>query len=203
MLGNWPTHRFWHPESIFVESNGMGLPHPVCDPMDMACSDLYCVLVRTGIVSYKTHILATSLTYVRPWWLVRHGKLEEARASIVRLTSKKQTSANVEDTLAMMIHTNELEIQQTTGTSYLDCFKGVDLRRTELTVMTWVIQQTSGSQMFGWSTYFLLQVGLSGDSAYSLNIGQSAMGFAGTVGSWVCHRCLEPLFFAHMLASSD
>lgn len=119
-----------------------------------------------------------------PWWLVRHGKLDEARAAISRLTSKKNTSFNVEDTLAMMIHTNELEIQQTAGTSYLDCFKGVDLRRTELTVMTWVIQQTSGSPMMGWSTYFLLQVGLSGDSAYSLNIGQSAMGFVGTVASW-------------------
>ena len=99
----------------------------------------------------------------------------------------------------MMIHTNELEIQQTAGTSYLDCFKGVDLRRTELTVMTWVIQQTSGSAMMGWSTYFLLQVGLSGDSAYSLNIGQSAMGFVGTVASWVSHHysvihCLLPTF---------
>lgn len=92
----------------------------------------------------------------------------------------------------MMIHTNELEIQQTAGTSYLDCFKGVDLRRTELTVMTWVIQQTSGSAMMGWSTYFLLQVGLSGTNAYSLNIGQSAMGFVGTVASWVSHQLSVP-----------
>ena len=50
----------------------------------------------------------------------------------------------------MIIHTNELEVQQTSGTSYLDCFKGVDLRRTELTVMSWVVQQTSGSAMMGW-----------------------------------------------------
>ena len=85
----------------------------------------------------------------------------------------------------MMIHTNELEIQQTSGTSYIDCFKNADLRRTELTVMTWVIQQTSGSPMMGWGTYFLLQVGLSGDSAYSIGVGQSAMGFVGTVASWV------------------
>jgi MFS transporter, SP family, general alpha glucoside:H+ symporter len=91
----------------------------------------------------------------------------------------------VEDTLAMIIHTNELEVQQTAGTSYWDCFKGVDLRRTELTVMSWVVQQTSGSAMMGWATYFMLQVGLSQNNAYSLGIGNSAMGFVGTVASWV------------------
>lgn len=132
-------------------------------------------------------IVFTWLTTIRPWWLVRHGKLDEARTALLRLTTKKNANFNVEDTLAMMIHTNELEMQQTAGTSYLDCFKGVDRRRTELTVMTWVIQQTSGSAMMGWSTYFLLQVGLSGSDAYSLNIGQSAMGFVGTVASWVSH----------------
>lgn len=99
------------------------------------------------------------------------------------------TESNVEDTLAMMIHTNELEIQQTAGTSYLDCFKGTDLRRTELTIMTWVIQQTSGSAMMGWGTYFLIQVGLAPGDAYSLGIGQSAMGFCGTVASWVSFHC--------------
>ncbi len=119
-----------------------------------------------------------------PWWQVRHGKLDGARAGLLRLTSKNNKDFNVEDTLAMMIHTNELEIQQTSGTSYWDCMKGVDLRRTELTVMTWVIQQTSGSPMIGWGTYFMAQAGLTEKDAFSLGVGQSAMGFVGTVGSW-------------------
>jgi len=119
-----------------------------------------------------------------PWWLVRHGKIEQARLALLRLTSKKNASFNVEDTLAMMIHTNELEIQQTSGTSYLDCFKGIDLRRTEITIMVWMIQQTSGSPMIGWGTYFMTQVGLTENNAYSLGVAQSAMGFVGTVGSW-------------------
>jgi MFS transporter, SP family, general alpha glucoside:H+ symporter len=100
------------------------------------------------------------------------------------LTSRNNKEFNVEDTLAMMIHTNELEIQQTSGTTYWDCFKGVDLRRTELTIGTWLIQQTSGSPMIGWGTYFMLQAGLTSANAYSLGVGQSAMGFVGTVGSW-------------------
>ncbi|KAK5078996.1 hypothetical protein LTS08_003855 [Lithohypha guttulata] len=120
-----------------------------------------------------------------PWWLVRHGKLDQARAALAKLTNAKANAQfNIEDTLAMMIHTNELEIQQTSGTSYLDCFKGVDLRRTEVTVMTWVIQQTSGSPMIGWGTYFMTQAGLADTDAFSLGVGQSAMGFVGTVGSW-------------------
>ena len=120
-----------------------------------------------------------------PWWLVRHGKIDQARASILRLTSKKNVNFNVEDTLAMMIHTNELEIQQTAGTSYWDCFKGVDLRRTEVTCVTWLIQQTSGSPMIGWATYSMEQAGLSPNNAYSLGVGCSALGFCGTVLSWL------------------
>lgn len=119
-----------------------------------------------------------------PWWLVRHGKIDEARHALLRLTSKKNENFNVEDTLAMMIHTNELEIQQTAGTSYLDCFKGVDLRRTEVTCITWLVQQTSGSPMIGWATYFLTQAGLNPTNAYSIGVGASAMGFCGTVLSW-------------------
>lgn len=84
----------------------------------------------------------------------------------------------------MMIHTNELEIQQTSGTSYWHCFKGVDLRRTEITCLVWLMQQTSGSAMIGWGTYFMKQAGLSQADAFSLGVGQSAMGFVGTVGSW-------------------
>lgn len=120
-----------------------------------------------------------------PWWLVRHGKLDAARAALLKLTvAKNNPGFNVEDTLAMMIHTNELEIQQTSGTSYWHCFKGVDLRRTEITILTWVIQQTSGSPMIGWGTYFMKQAGLDESDAFSLGVGQSAMGFVGTITSW-------------------
>jgi MFS transporter, SP family, general alpha glucoside:H+ symporter len=67
-----------------------------------------------------------------PWWLVRHNRLDEARRALTRLTSEKNTDFNVEDTLAIMIHTTEMEAQFTAGTSYFDCFKGVNLRRTEI-----------------------------------------------------------------------
>lgn len=119
-----------------------------------------------------------------PWWLVRRNRIDDARTALLRLTSKKNTSFNVDDTIAMMIHTNELEIQQSSGASYLDCFRGTDLRRTEITTMTWLMQQTSGSAMIGWGTYFMTQVGLSKSDAYSLGVAQYGMAFLGTVASW-------------------
>jgi SP family general alpha glucoside:H+ symporter-like MFS transporter len=155
--------------------------------MDLACSDFHRSLLRTRITMVSlldSRSGSATLTVLEHRWLVRHGKIDAARAALLRLTSKNNKEFNVEDTLAMMIHTNELEIQQTSGTTYWDCFKGVDLRRTELTVGTWLIQQTSGSPMIGWGTYFMLQAGLSSPNAYSLGVGQSAMGFIGTVGSW-------------------
>jgi MFS transporter, SP family, general alpha glucoside:H+ symporter len=78
----------------------------------------------------------------------------------------------------MMIHTNELEIQQSAGTSYWDCFRGVDLRRTEISCLVWLIQTSTG-------IYFMEQVGISDSAAYSIGIGQSAMGAVGTVLSWI------------------
>src|ERR1700722_5470138 len=112
-------------------------------PMDLACSDFHRSLLRTRITMvslFDSHSGSATLTVLEYRWLVRHGKIEAARAALLRLTSKNNKDFNVEDTLAMMIHTNELEIQQTSGTTYWDCFKGVDLRRTELTVGTWLIQ---------------------------------------------------------------
>jgi len=53
-----------------------------------------------------------------------------------------------------MIQTNEREQQMQSGTSYKDCFKGVDRRRTEITCMVWIIQTLCGSTFMGFSTYF-------------------------------------------------
>lgn len=69
-----------------------------------------------------------------PWWYVRKGNRAAARASLLRLTSKNQPNFNVDETLAMIEHTNEMEKQLKEGTGYLDCFRGVDLRRSEIVI---------------------------------------------------------------------
>ncbi|KAI1079788.1 putative MFS alpha-glucoside transporter [Whalleya microplaca] len=120
-----------------------------------------------------------------PWWLVRKGKLEAAKRSLLRLTSLNQeTGFDADETVAMMVHTSALEQNITQGGSYLDCFKGINLRRTEIVCMCWAIQNLSGNSFSNYSTYFLQQAGLSDSTAYSFAMGQYAINCAGVFGSW-------------------
>lgn len=119
-----------------------------------------------------------------PWWLVRKGRLDEAKHMIMRLTSRNQPNFNADETLAMMVHTNEMEKALTEGTSYWDCFKGVDLRRTEITCNTWMVQVWCGSSFMGFSTYFYEQAGLDVSNAFTLSMCQYALGAVGVFAAW-------------------
>ncbi|KAK4975662.1 hypothetical protein LTR66_010921 [Elasticomyces elasticus] len=119
-----------------------------------------------------------------PWWLVRKGRLNEAERSLRRLTTKGDTSFDPQKTIAMMIHTNELEKQASAGTSYWDCFRGSDLRRTEIACMAWGIQTLAGSGIMGGASQFFVQAGLEADKAFDLTMGQYALGAFGTVSAW-------------------
>ena len=119
-----------------------------------------------------------------PWWLVRTGKYEQARKVIGRL-DRHADSQEVEDQLGLMIHTNALEKSLAAGTSYWQCFRGVDLRRTEIASGAWAIQNLCGSAFMGYSTFFLEQAGLATTYAFDLSIAQYALGMCGTVTSWV------------------
>ena len=121
-----------------------------------------------------------------PWYLVRKDRLDEAKQSIKRLGGKK-SSDQINGTLAMMVHTARLESEmesQRSGTSYLDCFKGVDLRRTEICCVTFAGQILAGSSFAYSPTYFFTTAGMSDDDAYSLNLGGTAIAFCGTIFSW-------------------
>ncbi|KEZ45748.1 hypothetical protein SAPIO_CDS1546 [Scedosporium apiospermum] len=120
-----------------------------------------------------------------PWWLVRRGRIEDAKKSLLRLTSvDRETDFDADETVAMMVHTTALEEKITAGASYLDCFKGTDLRRTEVVCMVWAMQNLSGNAFSNYSTYFLEQAGLPTNKAYSFALGQYAINMAGVFGAW-------------------
>ncbi|KAJ4142481.1 hypothetical protein NW754_009923 [Fusarium falciforme] len=120
-----------------------------------------------------------------PWWLVRKGRNQEAKQALLRLTSlDRETDFDADETIAMMVHTTALEEKMTAGASYWDCFRGVDLRRTEIVCMIWAIQNLSGNSFSNYSTYFLEQAGLSADKAYSFALGQYAINMVGVLGAW-------------------
>ncbi|CAI6341578.1 unnamed protein product [Periconia digitata] len=120
-----------------------------------------------------------------PWWLVRQQRYDDARKSLLRLASPdKNPSFNADETIAMYKHTDEMEKAECSGTSYWDCFKGTDLRRTEIACMTWFVQSFCGSSFMGFSTYFFEQAGLATSNAFSMSLGQYALGAVGVIISW-------------------
>ncbi|KAI0134804.1 sugar transporter [Daldinia grandis] len=119
-----------------------------------------------------------------PWWYIRNDNREAARASLLRLTSPNDPSFNADETIAMIEHTNELEKRMKQGLTYRDCFKGTDLRRTEIVVGIWLVQTLGGQNLMGYFPYFLTQAGLDASNSFSLSMGQYALGMVGTAGSW-------------------
>lgn len=118
-----------------------------------------------------------------PWHLVRKGRFEEARKSLKRLN--QQDSAEIDSELSLIIHTNNQEELLESKSSYWDCFKGVDARRTEIACMVFLGQITSGPWFAAQGTYFFQQVGLTTTQTYHLNIGGNALGFFFCILSWM------------------
>jgi hypothetical protein len=102
-----------------------------------------------------------------------------------RLTNPDLVSeADCANTVAMMQHTTEMEIQASFGTSYFDCFRGIDRRRTEIVMMTFAMQLLSGQNLIGQGIQFLQTAGISTDLSFSLNMVLNSMFIIGTICSW-------------------
>ncbi|KAF5565278.1 maltose permease [Fusarium phyllophilum] len=118
-----------------------------------------------------------------PWYYVRIGDYENAEKSITRLSSST-TPGHAKQALAMMIHTNEIEKSIDQGTSYLDCFRGVDRRRTEIACMAFAAQPFCGSSMGGTPTFFFVQAGLPESISFRMSVGGLGIASVGTIISW-------------------
>jgi SP family general alpha glucoside:H+ symporter-like MFS transporter len=85
-----------------------------------------------------------------------------------------------------MVHTNAIEKEITSGpgTSYRGCFKGTDLRRTEIVCCVWMIQIFYGQPFGGVSAYFFEAACFPSERAFSLQLGVTRIAFIGAVMSW-------------------
>lgn len=118
-----------------------------------------------------------------PWWLVRKERYDEARNSLRRLTSAP-SDAELDNTIAMLRHSDEIEKELVAGTSYVDCFKGINLRRTEIACIAWVIQAASGASLMGYSAYFFEQAGLSTTISFDFSMALYSVAIVGVFISW-------------------
>ncbi|EGV61337.1 sugar transporter [Yamadazyma tenuis ATCC 10573] len=126
-----------------------------------------------------------------PWWLVRKGREADALVAVKRLSadSVHQEACQV---VAMIIHTNRLELSRTKHStsngiweSVKKCFTVTNVRRTEITCLTFAMQVTCGSQFMYSPSYFWRQAGLSAEYAYQLNVCITGIALVGCGCSWM------------------
>jgi SP family general alpha glucoside:H+ symporter-like MFS transporter len=118
-----------------------------------------------------------------PWYLVRVGRIEEAEKSLRRLQSSK-AKIDPKHTLATIIHTNEFERENNIGTSYWDCVKGEELRRTEIACMSFTGAVLCSINFAYNSSYFFQSIGVSTSTTYSLSLGGVCLGLVGCFLNW-------------------
>lgn len=128
-------------------------------------------------------ILGVLMAPESPAWLVRKGRQGSARKALRRLTNA-MTEEEIDNALAMIEHTNKLELEMQEGTSYLDCFKGVNLRRTEIACVAMFAQVACGQWFASNVVYFLQQAGLDSERSFDLGIVTGGLALAGTIAAW-------------------
>lgn len=130
-------------------------------------------------------ILATLMAPESPWWLVRQGRVDEARAAIRKITTPTDgVEFDLDAHVEMMVVTDQYEKQVGTGTNYWHLFRGADLHRTEVSAMAFITQALCGVPFMGFGTQFMRGVGLSQDDSFHLTVGQDCLGLVGCFIAW-------------------
>lgn len=68
--------------------------------------------------------------------------------------------------------------------SYLDCFRGANLRRTEISSMAWLTPAFCGAPFMGYGIQYMIQAGLNPSDSFSLSLGQTGISLAGCLIAW-------------------
>ncbi|OCF78039.1 hypothetical protein I204_02045 [Kwoniella mangroviensis CBS 8886] len=121
-----------------------------------------------------------------PWWLVRKGRFEDAEKVLRRCTRPGfYADKEAEGYVAFMQHTDCLEKLDAKGGSWVEMFKGVNLRRTEIMFGVWLVQLWNGNMITGLTVEMPGNAGMSTTGAFNMNLVLSAMSIVGVAISWV------------------
>jgi SP family general alpha glucoside:H+ symporter-like MFS transporter len=134
-------------------------------------------------------IIASYLAPESPWLLVRQGRRKEAYEASRRLASSSVTDKEVEETVSMMIHTDNLEKEEAANNksslgSFGELFKGVNLRRTEIAVITCSVQNVL-NPLGSYNVVFLEDAGMSPSLSYDFSILGSGIDILAVFVLWV------------------
>ncbi|QBZ55491.1 hypothetical protein PoMZ_00389 [Pyricularia oryzae] len=130
-------------------------------------------------------IIAAIFVPESPWWLIRKGRYDEARKAVERLTSPSSgVHFDLDAHMEMMKATNQLEMEMSTGGNFWDCFRGVDLRRTEIACVVWLTQAFCGVPFMSYGIQFLINAGMSPDNAFTMGLVENCIGLIGCLLAW-------------------
>jgi SP family general alpha glucoside:H+ symporter-like MFS transporter len=118
-----------------------------------------------------------------PYWLLRQGRLDDARTSLRRLAADSP-KINIDETLALMQETTLHEMEVEKSTSILECFRGSNLLRTEIATGAQIVQIITGIQFIGYATVFFEDSGLNVADAFDMGVGNTGIGFVATCLAW-------------------
>ncbi len=86
--------------------------------------------------------IAAYLAPESPWNAVRRGKLDVAKKSLMRLRQDgPDKEREVEATMAYLRYVTELEMAETEGAGFIECFRGTNLRRTEIVSISTILHE--------------------------------------------------------------
>lgn len=115
-----------------------------------------------------------------PWWLMRHGRRDQAIKALCRLSSPDVDNEMAANGIA---YTIEMEKRINHGSSYVACFRGTDRRRTEIAIIAWVSQNLVGFAMQSNQIYFFTLAGLKSSDSFKLGLGTYCIAGFGTLSS--------------------
>ncbi|CAL3962899.1 hypothetical protein PZA11_000068 [Diplocarpon coronariae] len=117
-----------------------------------------------------------------PWWLYRKGHRASAENSLRRLQSNIDED-ELANTMSMMAYTIGIEKEAMASSSYKAMFQGINLRRTEITVFVYVVQELC-VPLVSYVVYFLKQAGISTTLSFDFGIIQYSLAIVGVVCAW-------------------
>ncbi|CAK7226356.1 hypothetical protein SBRCBS47491_006203 [Sporothrix bragantina] len=105
-----------------------------------------------------------------PYFLVRKGRLDDARAVLRRVRHEDTPAEEIEQALALIDYTNKMEMEVNQNATYAECFRGKNRWRTEIVCIVQMSQTWGGNGINVQTVQFLEQAGLSETGAFDLNL---------------------------------
>jgi MFS family permease len=151
--------------------------------------DKTCYQIPLGCLFIIPVFLSIALFFVpeSPRYLLYHGKDAEARKALEIIRADSVSQEYIELEWVEMIHGREEENKSAKSESWINMFRGADLRRSLLCYGTIAMQTACGIWfVIPYQTYFFTIVGVTKPFEYSIM--NTCLGFAGVVCGMIAMR---------------